>query len=48
MHLHACIRVHEPGRGQGDSELTNYGSRGSGFLAELIMENGEFHLQVSD
>lgn len=33
---------------EGDSKLANYGSRGSGFLAELIMENGEFHLQVSD
>ena len=48
VHLHACIRVYEQGRVEGDSKLANYGSRGSGFLAELIMENGEFHLQVSD
>lgn len=48
VHLHAWICVYEPGRGQGDSKLAKYGSRGSGFLAELIIENGEFHLQVSD
>lgn len=48
VHLHACICVYEPGRVEGDSKLAKYGSRGSGFLSELIMENGEFHLQVSD
>lgn len=48
VHLHAYICVYEPDRVEGDSKLAKYGSRGSKFLAELIMENGEFHLQVSD
>lgn len=48
VHLHAWVCVYEPASVQGDSKLAKYGSRGSGFLAELIMENGEFHLQVSD